>query len=227
MSGLFPLDLFTLLLFGARPAVGGAHWGRLYAAFAISCMLHATLFVMPYFGASSSAVRQPAARGAPASGPSRVLDVRLEPAGGPVAAVDGKSADGAGAASPPARAAEAEPRAPRQLARGADLLPVPAPVFYTVDQLTKQPEPQSRPELDVPKEMARAVLGKVSLKIWIDERGNVTSVEVEKSNLPATVSGFAAEAFAKLRFAPGEIDGRSVAVQMKMEVIYDPRIKRP
>jgi TonB family protein len=60
----------------------------------------------------------------------------------------------------------------------------------------------------------------VVLKLWIDERGKVDSVEVESSNLPEAVAGTAAAAFGKLRFAPGEIDGTRVRALMRIEVAY-------
>jgi len=229
MSGPSNLDLFTLQPSGGALAVlsGGAPWGRLYAALAISCLLHAALFIVPYFGASTARFR-PDERGTQAAGPARVLDVRLEPARGPAAETSGQSDSGAGAPAAPAHPpTSTEPRPQQQLSRGADLLPVPAPAFYTAEQLTKPPEPMSRPEFKVPKDVARIVRGKVVLKVWIDALGNVVSVDVEQSNLPPAVSALAVEAFGKVRYVPGEIDGRSVGAQLKVEVVYDNRLKRP
>lgn len=228
MSGPSRVELFTLSASAGRsgPAPGTTAWGRLYAALAVSCLLHAGLFFLPYFGASSAAVQRLGARSGQASEPARVLEVRLEPARGPAAALDGVSAQPAGAVNAPGRPEGAEkPVAPQQLARGANLVPVPAPAFYTPDQLSKAPEPTSQPVLDVPKKVARSVIGAVTLKLWIDEFGNVVSVEVAKSNVPAAVSDLAAEAFRKIRFEPGEIDGRSVPSQVAVDVIYDPRLR--
>jgi TonB family protein len=219
--------LFTLSPAGGRPeaAGSGAPWGRLYAALAASCLLHSALFFLPYFGASSAAVHRLGTRSGQADGPARVLEVRLEPARGPAAVIGGVAAAGAAVANAPGRPAAAEEsRPPRQLSRGVDLLQVPAPAYYTADQLTKGPELTDQPRLDVPRKIARAVIGKVSLRLWIDEFGNVVSVEVAKSNLPAAVSGLAAAAFGKVRFEPGEIDGRSVPSQITIEVTYDPRL---
>jgi TonB family protein len=230
MSGPSHLDLFTLSPAGGRPeaAGAGAPWGRLYAALAASCLLHSALFFLPYFGASSAAVHRLGVRGAHAEGPARVLDVRLEPAREAAAALDGVAAASAGAANAPGRpGAPAQVRAPQQLSRGVNLLPIPAPAFYTVEQLTKGPEPTAQPNLDVPGRIARLVRGNVSLRLWIDEFGNVVSVEVARSNVPASVSELAAAAFGKVRFEPGEIDGRSVPSQITVEVTYDPRLTRP
>jgi len=229
MSGSANLDLFTLPPAGAGPAAmgGAAQQGRLYAALAISCVLHAALVFMPALG-KSAAVYRPVPRGAQASGPARVLDVRFEQGSGPAAEFSGSGAAGAGPAGKPGRVLADEPTAaPQQLSRGIELLPGPAPAFYTSEQLTKRPEPTSRPELDVPKTVARVVRGRVELKIWIDELGRAVSVEVTQSNVPKAVSDFAAEAFGKLRYEPGEINGRRVSAQILVEVVYDNRFKRP
>jgi hypothetical protein len=196
MNGRFPRAYFSFG--GPLPAMHpGTNWKRLYAALVVSCLLHAAIVVMPYFGASTTTtVSRPAARGAQRPGPARVLDVRLIP----------ESAR--------------EPRTAPDRARGTDLLPIPAPTYYTTDQLTKPPRPTTQPKLDVSREVARSVSGRVTLKLWIDELGNVYSVEVESSNLPKTVSGTVAAAFGKLRFVPGEIDGRRVRTLMRIEVAY-------
>jgi TonB family protein len=193
MNGYLPC---TFLTFGGpRPATHpGADWKRLSAALAVSCLLHAALVLMPYFG--TSAIPRTAG-GAQKPGPARAFDVRLEQTGRSAATAAGKPS-----------------------ARGTNLLPIPAPTYYRTDQLTKLPRPTSQPRLDVPRAIARSVSGKVILKLWIDELGNVDSVEVESSNLPQTVSGTAAAAFGKLRFVPGEIDGRRVRALMRIEVAY-------
>jgi TonB family protein len=130
-----------------------------------------------------------------------------------------------GAPAPPS--ADKDARPPQQLSRGIDLLPGPGPAFHTAEQLTKRPEPTSQPMLDVPRAVARTVRGRVALKLWIDELGNVVSVEVDQSNVPKAVSDVAVEAFGKLRYEPGEINGRRVPAQITVEVTYDNRLKRP
>jgi TonB family protein len=229
MSGPSNLDLFTLAPSGGGAAAlgGGVHWGRLYAALAISCLLHAALVFMPGFGASSSVYR-PDPRGAQESGPARALDVRFEQGSGPAAEAEGPPAAGAGPVGAPAPpSADEDARPPQQLSRGIDLLPGPGPAFHTAEQLTKRPEPTSQPMLDVPRAVARTVRGRVALKLWIDELGNVVSVEVDQSNVPKAVSDVAVEAFGKLRYEPGEINGRRVPAQITVEVTYDNRLKRP
>ena len=149
---------------------------------------------MPALGKSTT-VNRSAALGGPKSRPSRSLEVRLEQA-------------------------TLKPRPRTDGRRGSDVLPIPAPAYYTSDQLTKAPRPISQPKLDVPRSIARSVSGRVVLRLWIDELGNVASVEVESSDLPETVSGTAAAAFGKLHFVPGEIDGQRVRTLMRIEVAY-------
>ncbi|MCC6211432.1 MAG: energy transducer TonB [Burkholderiales bacterium] len=229
MSGLRRVNLFTLLRSdaGAAAAGGATSWGRLYAALALSCLLHAAIFFLPYFGASAATAHRLGVRSAKTEGPARILEVRLEPARGPAAALDGVSDQASSLANAPGRPDAADkPAPPRRPARGIDVAPVPAPVFYSADQLTRRPEPTAQPDLHVPRKIARLVVGAVSLRLWIDEFGNVVSVEVTKSNVPATVSDLAVEAFRGTRFKPGEIEGRSVRSRIDVDVIYDPRLTR-
>jgi TonB family protein len=190
--------------------IPGSDWKRLCAALLVSCLLHAAFAFMPYLGASKTGFR-PAQPGRTQPGPSRVLSVRVITETEPAAPVADSAAAGAGAAEPPLQ----------DRTRGIDLLPIPAPTYYSADQLTKRPQPSSAPRLDVPEMGPIFASGKVILKLWINEFGNVISVDVEKSEMPEAVSASAAAAFAKLRFVPGEINGRPVGSMMRIEVTYD------
>jgi hypothetical protein len=220
MNGRFHRAFFSFG--GPLPATHpGADWKRFYAALAASCLLHAAFVLMPYYGASTP-VFPLAARGPQKPGPARAFDVRLRQGNAPatVPAPARPPAEPAAANSRGRPMANEEARPAPDRSRGSDFLPIPAPTYYTTDQLTKPPHPSAAPELDVPKRIARSVTGKVVLKLWIDELGDVNPVEVESSNLPAAVSEMAAAAFAKLRFIPGEIDGRRVRTLMRIEVVY-------
>ncbi len=192
MNGGFPRAYFSP---GAPPLAAhpGVRWGRLGAALAASCLVHAVLVVLPYFGTSSAAAPRSVQKAAPVV---RTLDLRLEQAG------------------------SAEPRRVPGRTRGTNQLPIPAPGYSRADELTQPPRPASEPKLDVPRSVARAVSGEVVLKLWINELGIVESVEVEASSLPGTVSGMVAQAFREQHFVPGEIDGRRVRSLMRIEVTY-------
>jgi len=203
MNGLLPANFSSPV----PPAWPGPAWPRLCAALAVSFLLHVALLFMPHLGARSG--------GAPQA-PRARIDVVLKPLA-PAAA-----GDKAGASAPPAprgaRDTEPQPPGPPR-PRAPELLPLPAPTYYTVDQLTKPPQPLSQPDL-TPPQIARSISGNVVLKLWISELGEVVSAEVEKSDLPPKISRTAAQAFAKVRFAPGEIDGRRVGSVMRLEVTY-------
>jgi TonB family protein len=185
---------------------------RLAAAVVLSFLLHALVIVLPSPGTGMDAVRA-----AP-----RTMDVRLEqgekpPAKAEVAPV-APVAVAAAPAPPPPPFQPAVPEA--RLSRGLDLLPLPADPYFTAERLTKQPLATSQPVLTVPRQTARYVSGRVMLKVWINEFGGVEQVEVENSDLPATVSSIAVAAFRSLQFVPGEVDGRAVGVLMRVEVAY-------
>ena len=208
MNGRLPVNLFSLLPVSAPASdpYPGWGWGRLYAALAISLALHATTLFLLHAG--------PRSGGTLLRAPSVRIDVALKPpapaGSGPVAAVPAAARGSSGA--------EQAPRPGRDRSRAPEL-PVPAPAYYTSEQLTRAPRPLSQPDL-TPPQIARFISGYVVVKLWISELGEVASTEVEKSDLPPKISRSAAQAFAKLRFAPGEIDGRPVPSVMRIEVAY-------
>ena len=218
MSGrLPPAFLHTWSASGAfgelRAAVNpDLYLKRFYAALLVSCLLHATFVFMPYLGARTAG-SGPLAQAGQKAGPVRSLSVRFmaETAAAPSSALE----------SPVQPGASEEPRPAPEQSPGIELLPIPAPAFYSADQLTKRPLPTSAPGLHAPASAPFAGAGKVVLKVWISELGNVTSVDVEQSDVPEAVSATAAAAFGKLRFIPGEIDGRRVGSILRIEVTYD------
>jgi hypothetical protein len=188
MNGGFPRAYSSL----GAPAHPGVHWGRLGAALAASCLVHAAFVVMPYFGASSTAAR----RAVQTPAPVRVLDLRL------------------------ARSDSADPLPSSKRARGTNHLPISAPGYYRSDELTRPPRASAEPRLQIPRSVARTVSGRVVLRLWINELGYVDAVEVEDSDLPQTVSKMVAEAFGEVHFSAGELDGKRVRTLMRIEVAY-------
>ena len=183
---------------------------RFYAALAFSCLLHAAIVFMPFFGA------QPAVSGVPLRvahrpGPARKLSVRFI----------AENATAAGAQPPPAPAVYEEPMPAPERSLAIDLLPLSAPAYYSAEQLTKRPQPTSDPSLQVPDSAPFAGSGTVVLKLWISELGKVDSVDVEASDVPEAVAVTAAAAFGKLLFVPGEINGRRVGATLRIEVKYE------
>ncbi len=193
---------------------------RLLAALTFSCLLHGAVVFLPFLGQSAAEMRL-ALKGK--QSPPRVINATLELVGEhkysvmnvPVATpiVPDPSA--------PDRAADEERPPTQQRAEGAGLLPLPAPAYYTTDQLTKRPQPVTAADLDA--EAIRPILasGKMILKLWINEFGVVAGVVVESTELPEAFSRTAVAAFSSLRFVPGERNGQPVGTVMRIEVTYD------
>ena len=182
---------------------------------------------MPYLGASL-AVSRPAVPGAQKPSRARVLNAVLVQDNKPSTQIAANSAGGASPADLPARPmVNAEPRPAQEPTMGIDVLPIPAPTYYTTDQLTKRPLAIADPNLDVPQIAPIFGSGKVILKLWINELGAVISVDLEESDVPEAVSATAVAAFGKLRFVPGEINGRPVGAMMRIEVTYDDNMAQP
>ena len=196
---------------------------RLLVAFALSCLLHAAVFFLPYLGQSSTQARSALAGGRE---PPQVLDATLDSAG--ARRQSDSVADTVARTEPVARAplahrdaAPAAQPAAQERAAGADLLPLAAPAYYSTDELTKRPQPLTVADLDAPQIRPIVASGKIVLKLWINEFGAVADIRVEKTELPDIFSRTAVAAFKGMRFAPGERNGQPVGTVMRIEVNYD------
>jgi hypothetical protein len=105
--------------------------------------------------------------------------------------------------------------------QGAELLPLPANRFYSTRELTKRPQPLGQADLDAPEIRMIVASGKMILKLWIDEAGEVIEVDVEKTELPEILSNLTKARFKRMRFLPGERMGIPVGSVMRIEVNYD------
>jgi TonB family protein len=193
---------------------------RLLAALALSCLLHGAVILLPYLGLSSPETRL-ARKGR--QNPPHVINATLAPAGEhEFSAVNVPAATtSVPEPSAPDRPADEERPGTQQRAEGAGLLPLPAPAYYTTDQLTKRPQPVVNAELDVAEIRPFVVSGKMILKLWINEFGAVADVTVETTELPEVFSRTAVAAFKGMRFVPGERNGQPVGTVMRIEVSYD------
>ena len=206
-----------LLRWSADPDAVALRFG---AALALSCLLHLAFILLPFLGQSASEKRlvlkgkqnpPPVINATLASvGEHKFLNVAM-----PAAA---QSVPDPSAADRPAD--EAQPLT-QQHAEGAGLLPLPAPVFYTMDQLSKRPQPLAEANLDPEAIRPIVASGKIILKLWINEFGVVTDAAVEKTDMPGVFSQTAIAAFKGLRFSPGERNGQPVRSLMRVEVTYD------
>lgn len=193
---------------------------RLRVALALSCLLHGALVLLPFLGQSAAEMRL-VLKGK--QNPPHVINATLVLAGEHKfsdVAVPAAAQSVPDPSAPDRPADEAQPLT-QQRAVGAGLLPLPAPVFYTMDQLTKRPQPLAEANFDPAEIRPIVASGQIVLNLWINEFGAVTDVTVERTDLPEVFSRTAVAAFKTLRFSPGERYAQPVRSLMRVEVTYD------
>lgn len=93
--------------------------------------------------------------------------------------------------------------------------------YYTSSELTKRPQVITMPEFD-PIELNKAIInGSIVLKIWLSEFGDVDKIEIESTDLPDFISADAVDIFRKQIFYPGEVNYKSVASILRIEINYN------
>lgn len=104
---------------------------------------------------------------------------------------------------------------------GLNLLPIPGVDYYAINELTIKPIALGEALLD-PEDIGSIVAsGKIVLVLWINDQGEVVDAFVDRSDLPDIFSEAATNAFRKLRFLPGELNGQKVGTVMRIEVRYE------
>ena len=187
---------------GGVPGSGAPPWARLGMAVAVSIVLHSAAL---YALSSPPAV-------APARGFQASITARLSSA----AARDTLPAE------PAQRAARADqddssgPGTSTSASRG--VLP---PRYYPASQLDRPPVPLEAIAPDYPGE-AKIPKGLVTLRVRINERGEVDDVTLLRAEPEGVFERSALEAFAAARFSPGVLDGAAVGSEIDVEVEYLP-----
>jgi len=117
------------------------------------------------------------------------------------------------AGSPPATTTSAD-STPRAL--------LPQPHYYLTRELDVRPGIMTRTEPGYPEAAARRFLsGRVVVRLYIGEDGEVEKVDVVKAEPPGYFEDATVRAFLDSRFSPGMKNGRAVKVQMTLEVNFD------
>lgn len=117
--------------------------------------------------------------------------------------------------------AESKSHQSRERTEGAGLLPIPGPVYFTTDQLTKRPQAIAVEELDTEATRSIVASGTMILRLRINDRGEVVDADIEENGLPEIFAATAVNAFKHSRFTPGERDGVRVNTMMRIEVRFD------
>lgn len=232
MNGRFAWQSDDFPLSNQDMNMSQATTSRLPMAVLVSCLLHAFIIVLPYFGHSIArpkrlgTIRGPATfsvtfAGTNSSGRSTTtserpaaVDIAMQPTPDtgqykwPGSASTGQSGNGYFADVPQKGSENAQP-------------PAPLVAYYPIERLTKRPQPTKATKLDAPAISPIVASGKIVMKLWISEWGDVHDAVVEKTDLPEKFSETAIAVMKQLKFTPGEFYGQRVAVIMKIEISYD------
>jgi hypothetical protein len=100
------------------------------------------------------------------------------------------------------------------------------PQYFRLSELTEKPQvlhdtaPDPFPLLDVPPQTA-------TLRLLINEYGDIDRVEIEQSDLPDLVARALVDSFSKTKFRPGKRDAVAVKSQLKIEVRLESVLTAP
>ena len=210
--------------------VGANGFRRLLAAVLFSCLVHLIVIVAPYLvtptrflihgGANTRPYGLSARLIAPGETGARAL-VAVSPVG-----ATPKPRTSATPATPEKLPTSAEvdsqqpQTTPVEIARD-DRLQEAEGTFYPTSQLAYSPLPLNEIRLGDSEVSFISAHGAIILTLWIDALGEVIEVTVETIDIPEAIADGIAAAFRQLHFKPGELNGRTVNVVMRIEVGVD------
>jgi hypothetical protein len=93
--------------------------------------------------------------------------------------------------------------------------------FFPESKLTRLPKPIGDMGLDIPEARQLSSSGSMAIRLWIDRMGKVVSMEIDQTDLPVEFASAVAAAFGKMRFEPGEINGRPVGSILRFEITHN------
>jgi len=94
---------------------------------------------------------------------------------------------------------------------------LPNNTFFLASQLSTRPKALTNVSLDAPEIRFSSFSGTLVFNLWINEVGVVVQASVATTDLPESVSVAIIEAFRKVLFKPGEINGHAVGSIMTIE----------
>jgi hypothetical protein len=191
----------------------GNKWS-LYAALVCSCLLHAGVFLVPYYLNCTQYVLA----GGVTSRHKHVDATLISTGDVPRGRQDFSSAAGAVVSLPAPVNASGMTEPLTKLEVGESNTTSPAAGYYLTSQLTRPPRVLNELEFADPEVDGGA--GKIILKLWINASGEVEKIDTQETDLTEILTKSIVGAFQKLRFKPGELYGLPVGVVMTIEVDY-------
>lgn len=99
---------------------------------------------------------------------------------------------------------------------------IPEMRYFSSDLLTVRPYPLTQLESsELRKPLLNGNVGKVILRVWVSDVGEVTAIETEFTDMPIAIYEAFVAAFRHMRFKPGEIDGKPVGSILRIEMSYE------
>ena len=95
------------------------------------------------------------------------------------------------------------------------------PYYFELRELSQRPQLVSLVEVEARTDARPAQPGRLLARVLIGEQGSVEHVQIDESDLPSAFEQAAIDAFLQARYTPGQIDGRAVRSQIRIEVSYD------
>ena len=99
--------------------------------------------------------------------------------------------------------------------------------YYPTEVLTRRPEALSEVRLEGELFSGVRLTDRAILDLWVEVDGQVSRVEVVASDYPEALTSELRGAFGRLLFRPGEVDGRGVSVNFRIEASYGAMINAP
>lgn len=93
-------------------------------------------------------------------------------------------------------------------------------LFIPAEELDERPQAIAELPADPPRLREHPEGGRVVLRLWINEFGTVSRVDVEDSDMPEIFQDEARAAFYRMAFVPGKKNGRPARTLMRVEVTY-------
>lgn len=123
--------------------------------------------------------------------------------------------------------------APARAATGGSPAAQPAPPgepdsvqYFTRDQLTVPPRPQSDVQVPYPDSVREVTQQRFKVGLFIDAGGQVRRVRMDSANVPPPFEAEIQKAFLAARFSPGERDTTPVPTFIRIEVEFGPLAQR-
>lgn len=110
-----------------------------------------------------------------------------------------------------------------------EMPPVPRPAqpyYFELRELSQRPQLVSLVEVEAVTDVHPTQPGHLLARVLIGEQGHVDHVLIDESDLPAAFEQAAIDAFLQGRYTPGQVDGRAVRSQIRIEVSYDGPVAR-